>query len=215
MASQEIPTLESQPREHLGTRYSARLRKEGRLPAVVYGHKQENVAISLDYRELVDLLHENAHLIKITLDGGKTEPCLIKEVQWDHLGRQIIHIDLARVDLSEEVEVEVELTITGENKALDQSGVVLTHPATTIEVACRADGIPETIAVDISELEVGGTITVADLKLPAGVRAVSDPDTVLAQIEEVAAAAEEEAEEAGAAEPEVIGRAAAEEEEAE
>lgn len=215
MAKHEIPTVTSQPRPKLGTRYAARLRKEGQLPAVVYGHKQDNVPVTLDYRAFTDLLHHNVHLINLEVDS-KREPCLIKDVQWDHLGSKIIHVDLARVDLSEEVDVEVEIVITGEPAALQQAGAVLSHPLDALEVRCRADEIPETITVDVGELGVNDAITVADLKLPEGVKAVTDAETVVAQITIVEEVPEEvEAEAAEGAEPEVIGRGGEEEEEGE
>lgn len=211
MAKNNIPEVQTQVRERLGTRYAARLRQEGRLPAVIYGHKQDVVSISLDYREFTDLLHDHVHLIQAVVDS-KTEPCLVKDVQWNHLGTQIIHVDLARVDLTEEVEVEVDLEITGETRALDQAGAILNHPENTITVACRADAIPEIITVDISELDVNESITVGDLKLPSGVRAITDADTVLAQIQIVEETPEEEEAPEGAEEPEIIGRGAEEEE---
>lgn len=211
MAKHAIPQVKSQARPRVGTRYAARLRKEGLLPAVVYGHKQDNVPVAVNYREFTDLLHDNVHLIQLAVDS-KTESCLIKEVQWNHLGTQIIHVDLARVDLSEEVEVEVELEFTGEPKALEQPGAVLSKPLDALEVSCRADEIPETITVDISELDLEGAITVADLKLPEGVKAVTDAETVVAQIVIVEEAPEDTEEPAAeGAEPEVIRREGGEE----
>ncbi|MEX0655417.1 MAG: 50S ribosomal protein L25 [Phycisphaeraceae bacterium] len=210
MTTHEIPKVEARLRDRVGTRYAARLRKEGALPAVIYGHKQDPQSVAVDYRQFSDLLDDNAHLVEIHLDG-KTEPCLIKDVQWDHLGVKLVHVDLARVDLTEEVEVEVELELTGEPKALEQAGAILDHPLQSIEIACRADAIPEIIKHDISELAVGDAVTVADLKLPAGVRAVTDAETVIAHIQVMEELSEEE-EEAAEAEPEVIGGRTEEEE---
>lgn len=207
MATQTLPRIETQPRERLGSRYAARIRQAGRLPAVVYGHNQDPLHLSVDARHFVEVLHGNAHLIEVVV-GDNTEPALIKDVQWDHLGRQIIHVDLARVDLTEEVEVEVEVVLTGEPPALNEAGTVLDHPETVLEVRCLANNIPQRITVDVSELKVDEAITIGDLKLPEGVTAAGDPDTVIARISIVEELPEEEevAEDA-AAEPEVIGRA--------
>ncbi|MFA9479056.1 50S ribosomal protein L25 [Phycisphaerales bacterium AB-hyl4] len=210
MATHDIPKIEVQPRDRVGSRYAARLRKEGKLPGVIYGHKEDPKSVTLDYRQFTDLLEGHAHLLQVTIDG-KTEPCLIKDMQWDHLGISLVHVDLARVNLSEEVEVEVELALTGEPKALEQAGAILDHPLGSIEIACRADAIPESIQHDISELAVGDAVTVADLKLPDGVRAVTDSETVIAQIQVMAEEPEEETAEAVEGEPEVIGRSEQEE----
>ena len=104
--AQDIPTLETTARDKTGSRYSARLREAGQIPAVVYGHKQDPVHVAVDAQVITGLLHENTQLVNAQV-AGKTEPCLIKDIQWDYLGDHIIHVDLARVDLSEEVEVEV------------------------------------------------------------------------------------------------------------
>lgn len=214
-ATGQLPRIEAQPRERTGTRYAARLRKEGKLPAVVYGHGVDPAHVVVDKRTLVDILHKNAHLIEVAAPGnGKAESCLIKDVQWDHLGREIIHVDLARVDLSEEVEVEVELEFVGEPKALDTPGAVLEHPQSSIRIRCTAGNIPANIKVDIGALEVDQLLTVADLKLPAGITAVEDDETMIARISVI----EETSDEAGAvadaatAEPEVIGRGKKDEE---
>lgn len=211
MAQQTMPRIETQPRERIGSRYAARLREAGRLPVVVYGHGQDPLHVSVDAKRFVDVLHDNAHLVELALDGN-AEACLIKDVQWDHLGKKVIHVDLARVDLTEEVEVEVELEFVGEPAALNQPGAVLEHPETTLTVSCLANNIPESIKVDISNLAAEEMITVADVKLPEGVKAVTDEDTMLVRISIVEETEEEAAAEAATAEPEVIGRGKPEDE---
>ena len=97
--SQETPALEANKRDRLGTRYSRRLRREGRLPAVVYGHGMDPVHITVDQEIFTDFLHTGAHLVSLQTDG-RAETCLIKGVQYDHLGDNIIHVDLTRIDLN-------------------------------------------------------------------------------------------------------------------
>ena len=215
MATQTLPRIETQVRERTGSRYAARLREAGQLPAVVYGHGQDPIHLAVDAKQFVDVLHGNAHLIELVIDS-KTEPALIRDVQWDYLGRQIIHVDLTRVDLTEAVEVEVELELDGEPAALNEAGAVLDHPESTISISCRADNIPDVIKVDISELQVNQAITIADLTLPQGVKATGDPDTLIARISIVEELPEDEgATEEASAEPEVIGRGKGEEGEGE
>lgn len=215
MAKQQIPTLEAKGRTKLGTHESARLRKAGRLPAVIYGHKKDPVHVTCDYKQLYDLVAQHARVIEVQHDGAK-EPCLIKQVQWDHLGSQLVHLDFARVDLNERVKVDVQVHFTGEAIGLKEAGAFIEHPVTAIEVECLVTEIPESLTADVSKLAVGDTLTVKDLSLPPGVTAVTEPDVVLAS---VSMAAEEEVVveavpgEEGAAEPEVIGRKAAEGEE--
>lgn len=206
MATRQIPKIQGQRRERTGSRYAYRLREQGQLPAVVYGHKQDTVPVAIDQRQFTDLIHQHYHLLELEFDS-RSEPCLIKEVQWNHLGTQIVHVDLTRVDMAEEVEVELEVELKGEPAALQEEGAILNHPETSITVACRADQIPESLSADISELQIGDALTVADLKLPEGVRAVTDPETVLAQIQIVQEEPEEEEVAAEGAEPEVIGKA--------
>lgn len=211
MATQTIPQIQAQVRDRLGTRYSTRLRKEGRLPVVIYGHQQEPVHASVNLDEVVDVLHRNAHLVELVI-GSQSEPCLVKDVQWNHLGSQIIHLDLTRVDLTERVTVEVELEFVGEPAAVKQAGVILEHLITEVEVECVATNIPERIQVDVSAMQIGDMLTVADLKLPEGVDAVTDGETIVASVTEVAEEPEAVVAAADAAEPEVIGRKAKDDE---
>ena len=208
MATHEIPTIHADARTTLGSRPTAKLRTTGQLPAVIYGHKQDPVHVSLNRGEITGLLHHNAHVIEVEVDSKK-EPCLIKDVQWDHLGSELIHVDLARVDLTERVTVEIELELVGEAVGLKESGTILEHHLNQIEVKCLASDIPEQVRMDISELNVGQSLTVSDLVLPEGVEATQAADTLIAAIHVVTEAEETEEGEAtpGAGEPEVIGKA--------
>lgn len=201
----EIPSISVEPRDRTGTRYAERLRKTGQLPAVIYGHQKDPVHVALNAKRLTELVYDNAHLLQVQLNQT-TESCLIKDVQWDYLGKSIIHVDLARVDLSETVEVEIGVELVGEAAGLKEEGAFLDNPVSEISIECRADSIPELIEVDVSGLGVDQAITVADLKLPAGVKCTMDPETIICQVsiaEEEAAPTEAAAE---GAEPEVIGK---------
>ncbi|MEM7627544.1 MAG: 50S ribosomal protein L25 [Planctomycetota bacterium] len=203
--SQQTPTLEAQTRTKLGSRYAIRLREEGKLPAVVYGHKQDPVHVSIDARELSDILHHGAHLIEVKVDG-KTEPCLIKDVQYDYLDTTPVHVDLTRVDLNEEIEIELEVEFVGEPTALKQAGAMLSTPHTHVTVSCKANAIPESLTCDINELGMEDSIYVQDLKLPAGITLATEANYLLAQIVVQQAVTEDEGlAEGGDGEPEVIG----------
>ncbi|MEM8737999.1 MAG: 50S ribosomal protein L25 [Planctomycetota bacterium] len=202
--SQETPTLEAQTRSKLGSRYAIRLREQGQLPAVVYGHKQDPAHVAIDARALHHILHDGAHLIEVSIDG-KAEPCLIKDVQYDYLDTTPVHVDLARVDLNEEVDIELEVAFTGSPAALNEAGAMLSTPHTQVTVRCKANAIPESLTCDISELGLDDSIYVEDLPLPEGVSLAVDANYLLAQIVIQQAVAEDTADDADGAEPEVIG----------
>lgn len=206
MAKREIPKIAVESRNQLGKRYAARLRKAGRLPVVVYGHKKDPLHVSVNHLEMNDLLHNNTHLLEIVLDK-KAEPCLVKDIQWNHLGSQVVHVDLTRVDLTERVKVDVELTLTGEAIGLKEGGTLLEHFITSLPIECLATEIPDRVRVDVSHLKVDDTLTVKELKLPEGVTTSLSPEAIIAAVhtiaEEVVAPAAAGAE--GGAEPEVIG----------
>ncbi len=215
MATGTIPSVKAEARETLGTRATVKLRQKGKLPIVLFGHKQEPVSLAVDHKHFVHLLHEHAHLIELETPAGK-EPALVKEVQWDHLSRDIIHADLERVDLSQNVTVEVTLQLVGDPAALEAAGALLDHPLETLSISCRADSIPEIIKVNIGDLQVGDSITAGDVTLPEGVELETEPTTLVAQIL-IAKVSDEDLEEGGeaadaAAQPEVIGKKDEEEE---
>lgn len=203
MSTATQPKISADVRERTGTRYAARTRAEGKLPAVIYGHKQDPVHIAVDAKAMVELLHHNAHLIDVDV-AGKSEPCLVKDIQWDYLGKHIIHVDLARVNLSEEVDVEIEIELVGEAIGLKEAGALLEQNNNTIHVKCRADAIPERLTHDVSEMEIGNSLLVSGLTMPAGVTAASDPDLLIAHLSMTKIAEEEETVE-GEDQPEIIG----------
>lgn len=215
MSTATTPTLEVTARTKTGTRYAKRDREAGLIPAVIYGHKKGPVHVTVDAKAFTEILQGEAHLIDITLEG-KSEHTLIKAVQWETFGREIIHIDLERVDLSETIEVEVEIQLIGEPAALKESGTVLDNPTTMVKISCRADAIPSHLEHNIADLPLGEPVTVGDLTPPAGVTIVMPEDQMICQIAgvKVKAEVEEAIEGDDSAEPEVIGKDKEEEEEA-
>ena len=115
--------LKAELREHAGSKHSAKLREQGRIPAVVYGHKQEPVAISLDAHNLVEGLHHGHRLMDVQI-GKNSQKMIVKDIQYDHLGRNIIHMDLMRVDVTEMVKVTVPIELKGTAKGTHESGIL-------------------------------------------------------------------------------------------
>ena len=187
-----------------GTRVVRRLRKEGRVPAVIYGHKQAVVPISLAHDDVWQMIKAASHLAELDL-GDKTETVLIRDVQWDNLGKQILHLDFARVSAEELIETDVNLEIRGQAPGVAEGGILeqLRHK---LPVKCPAGAIPDSIKVDVSHLKVDEGIHVRDLTLPPGVTVDADPDLLIIHV--VVRGAQEETAETPAAEaatqPEVI-----------
>ncbi len=190
-----------QIREEHGKRRNRRMRKAGAIPAVLYGHGERTVSLSLAADAFDAVLRHGARMVDLT--GGVRESALIREVQWDTWGSEVLHVDFTRVSAHEKVEVRVTLELRGEAPGMHEGGIVeqLLHEMTMI---CPAAGVPEKIEVGVNALKVGDTITVADLELPTDATALAEPDDVVVQcVEPLALPEEEEVAEAG--EPEVIG----------
>src|SRR3989440_6175319 len=199
----------AEPRNQLGSRANKRLRDSGQLPGVIYGHKEAVVPVTLPKKEVINHLNHGAHLFNLALDG-KNETVLVKEVQYDHLGADVLHVDFARVSLDEKVEVTVPLELKGEPKG-EADGGVLQQILSQLEVECLVTDIPEIIRHNVSEMKLNDVLHIKELQLPPGVRVLQDEDLIVATVREIVEEAPTEAVEAGAAEPEVIGRKAEEE----
>jgi large subunit ribosomal protein L25 len=164
-----------------GTKFARRLRAQGRIPAIIYGHKQAPTPISMTRESVWEMIKKQTHLAELEMDGGGPETVLVREIQWDHLGKEIIHLDFARVSAGEAIETEVRIDLRGTAPGTTEGGILeqLIH---SIEVTCRADAIPDNIKVDISELQIGGAIHVKELKLPEGVTVKSDPESLVVHV---------------------------------
>jgi large subunit ribosomal protein L25 len=212
----EIPTIQAESRKAAGSRAAVRLRKGGKLPAVLYGQKQDPMSIMIDHHRMAQHMSHGAHLLNLDING-KLQPCLIKDAQYDHLGSTLMHVDLTRVNLSDKVKVHVTLELRGTPKGAAEGGVVR-QDLQELEVECLVTGIPERIRIDISDLALDEVRYVKDLKLDAGLKCTNDPDTVVmtcrVPIEKAATDATAVPVE-GAAEPEVIAKGKIEEEGAE
>ncbi len=196
-------SLEAQPREQTGSKAAAAVRKQGRIPAVVYGHQQQPVAVSLDAHDFVEGLHHGARLMDLTL-AGKNEKAIIKDLQYDHLGRDVIHADLMRVDITEVIKVVVPVELKGVPKGAQEGGVLTAHTS-RLEVQCLAINIPESIVVPVKDLDVGQSIHAGQVQLPEGVTLASPAETLIvscALVQEVKTTEQVEAEVPAA--PEVI-----------
>ncbi len=197
--------LKAEVREHTGSKHAERERNNGRIPAVVYGHKQAPTAISFDAHDFAEGLHHGHRLMDVQI-GKKKEKLIVKDLQYDHLGKNIIHADLMRVDITERIKVTVPIELKGTAKGAHEGGIIVEH-TDHIEIECLATDIPETIPVLVKELDVGDSLHAGDIKLLEGMKLISDVSILIATCSLVAAAkSAEEAEEEAPTAPEVIGQ---------
>ena len=204
--------LQVKLRKETGTGRMRRMRKQGMTPAVLYGHGEENVHLALPTAEVEAALRHGGKMLD--LSGDLAEKALVRAVQWDAFGVEILHVDLSRVSETESVVVTVPVELRGEAPGAKQGGIV-EHHLFDAEIRCPAGQIPEKLSISIKELEVGQSLTLGDVVLPENVETTTPDDTVVVSCQAPALTEEEEGEGAveGAAEPEVIGRKAEEGEE--
>jgi large subunit ribosomal protein L25 len=173
-------TLKAQPRTNSGSSAANKLRKQGLVPAIVYGHKQDNVQVAVSAEELDRAIRvQHARVLDLEI-GGKKETVLIRELQWDYLGKQMIHVDFERKDRAELVRVSVPVELRNAPKAT--GGGVLDQPLHTLHVECPLGDIPEAIRIDITNLTLGHPIHVKELTLPEKVRVLESPEAVVVQL---------------------------------
>jgi large subunit ribosomal protein L25 len=199
--------LATEPRTGSGSRVARKLRKAGRIPAVIYGHKLDPVHITVAADALDRAIRvQHARVLDLAI-GGKAEKVLIRELQWDHLGSAMIHADFERVDEHERVKVSIPVKL--KNSPKNTGGGVLDQPLHTIHVECPVIAIPDDITIDVTDLTLGEPIHVSDLTMPEGVKVLEGKEMVVVQlklpgIEPTAATAVAAAPVEGALEPEVI-----------
>ncbi len=211
MSSEFVLTAE--PRTEQGKGASRRLRREGKVPAILYGAGKDPVPLSVNHNELLKQLENEAfysHILTVELDG-KTEQAVLKDLQRHPAKPFILHLDLMRVSAGEKIRVNVPLHFIGEDVApgVKIGGGIVTHAVTEVEISCLPKDLPEYIEVDLSALELGESLHLSDLKLPPGVELVQllqgeEHDVAVAAIQatrgSTAAGAAEEGGEEGEAE---------------
>ena len=186
-------------REGTGKGVARKLRRAGRIPAVLYGHGKTNVNLTIDPVSLERLLRESDAGINTLFDlagaqsvNGRT--VLLKQLQRDPVYGNVVHADLFQVDLLEKIVVSVPVHLQGTPKGVSLDGGILDFALREIELACLPRAIPDQLELDVSEVELGGSLHVRDLLLPDGVELRSDPDLSVLSVIAPAAAEEEPAE---------------------
>jgi len=173
-------TLKVQPREVFGTRATRRLRRDGFVPGVVYGHGGEARPFQVSDRDLRTLLGEGQTLIDLEIDGSGSVPVVIKEQQQHPVRGNVMHMDCLEVRLDEAIQSEVPIELEGTDQAPGvKEGGVLEHVTREITVEALPAEIPESLTVDVSEMEINDTLQLTVLTPPSGVKfMVDDPEEV-------------------------------------
>ena len=207
-------SLTASKREAGGKGAARKLRREGRVPAVLYGKDMDSVALSLDAMEVEHLFQaisvENT-IVELKIEGGESHQTLVREIQSHPFRYELVHIDFLRIQSHVEVDVEVPVELVGTPVGVKQHGGVLEQIVHELPVRCLPSRIPEVIEVDVSGLEIEDSLHLSDIQLPEGVEATIDPERTLCLVSAPRAAIEEveevaEGEEPGEApEPEVVG----------
>jgi large subunit ribosomal protein L25 len=196
-------TLKAAPRLRSGSGKLKQMRREGWLPSVVYGRGVENVNLRVDAKTFAELLaHSSSDSILINLDveGVGVRSVFLKTIQHDALTGKALHVDFLAVDEKTEITANIPVHLNGEPKGV-KGGGVLEQYAHTLEIVCLPAALPDTIEVDVTGLDMGDSLHIGELKLPAGVKATHAADVVVAHIGKPAALVAEEAAVAAPAAP--------------
>jgi len=190
-------------RETRGKRNARRNRRNGSLPAVLYGHGLEAVSLLVKAEEFEAAVRHGVRVVKLA--GAVDEQAFVRALQWDTWGTHVLHVDFTRISEHEKVEVRVAVALRGEAPGLKAGGVLkqLIHE---VEIECEATAIPEKLFVSVNHLGLGQSITVGQLELPPGIVIFAEPDAVVVECVEPVEEAEEAAAGPAEGEPEVIGR---------
>jgi large subunit ribosomal protein L25 len=217
----EKVVIQAEKRTVVGKQVRA-LRREGKLPAVIYGHRMDPVSIVLDAHSASRILAKASSSTLVTIElGGVQYPTLVREKQLDFIRNSLIHVDFLAVSMTEKLTASVGVHIEGESTAVKEYGAILVNNLTELEVECLASDLPERFVVDVSGLvEIGDGVYVRDLTVPANVEILTDPDEMIVVVTAQAAEEEEEVEEEllegeEGEGPEVIGKGKEEDEEEE
>ncbi|EFF73189.1 ribosomal protein L25, Ctc-form [Achromobacter piechaudii ATCC 43553] len=192
-----------------GSSASRRLRRAGRVPAIVYGGTAAPLNIELDHNEIYHALRKeefHASILQMQLEGSKDEQVLLRSVQWHAYKPQVLHVDFQRVDANQALRTKVPLHFVNAeiSPAVKLAGAMISHVTTELEITCLPKALPQFIEVDLANILAGASIHLADIKLPMGVTYVphggeDNPLLAAAIVKGGAAAADDEAEAAPAA----------------
>ncbi len=179
-------TIQSNIRELTGKGPNRRLRVAGKIPAVLYGHKSQNVALEVDPKDIFRILHSDSGentIFQLQVPGKEKVNCLIKEYQLEPVSHRLLHADFYEVAMDELLEVDVPLEAVGEAYGVKTEGGLLDIVHRELRVECLPADIPEHIQVDVTNLKIGDLLRVKDLQISEKIKILDDPETVIVAVE--------------------------------
>lgn len=200
----KVEALNVESRKSRGSKLARKMRQQGKIPAVLYGHGQETVSLAVPVDDMESVLRHHSRVVE--LRGGANETAMISALQWNTWGTDVLHVDFLRVSRDEKIELEVPIELRGTAPGVREGGVIqfFLH---SVQVECAATDVPEKLVCNINDLQLNHTYTVANLSIPEGVKVLEEADKpVVACVVPQEAPEEEAVPGAGVAEPEVIGR---------
>lgn len=205
-------TLNAKQREDFRKSATKKIREAGRIPAVVYGKDKETSHVSVDSTDLIKIVREEGRnaIISLHIENGQTVDVMLHEYQMHPIKDKMLHADFYMIDMQEEMDVEVPLRLEGEAEGVREGGV-LQQPFYELQVRAKPRAIPEEITIDISHLNIGDSLTIADLPASEDYTFLDEEDTAVVTV--LPPEEEEETEDADlSVEPEVVGSEEEEEE---
>ncbi|MBU0477703.1 50S ribosomal protein L25/general stress protein Ctc [bacterium] len=179
--------LQSNIRKEINTRSTKDLRKQGYIPGVLYGHgiKTLNIAVEQKkFEQMVKKMHGENVLISLSIDSdgsSKQETVMVREIQYHPVSDGLLHIDFYKILLHEKITTRISIILTGEAPGVKEGGV-LDHSMRDMEIRCLPDKIPGHLEVDVSQLRIGSSIHIRDMKIPEDVEVLADPDQAVVSI---------------------------------
>lgn len=202
--------LDAEPRTSSGSGAARALRREGKVPGVVYGFGEPAQSVQLNLRDVQGILREHAEHALVELNiSGANENVVVRELQRNTVRRQLLHVDFQRVRMDEEISVDVEVVLDGTPVGVREGGI-LEFFARTLHVRALPANLPDALHVDVSTLRIGDSLHVRDIAVAEAVTVVSDEDTVVATVATPQLETEESVEPTES-EPQLIGRKATDE----
>ena len=182
----EKPKLKVELRDNTGKEINKKYRREGIIPGVLYSpHDKENLVLKVKNNELSKLLSAKSHkLIDLEINDGKEKIkrlVVIKDLQYNSLKRQIVHVDFYGVTLKEKLTLEIDIELIGEPIGVEEGGILQVE-LRKVEIECLPSKVPDSFKVDLSSLKVGEHISVGDMEIPEGVEILTELDRVVAAV---------------------------------
>jgi large subunit ribosomal protein L25 len=205
-------TLET--RQQIGSQYARKCRREGKVPGVFYFHGQQNTLFTVGKKELLAFIGREATLIDVNFDGKTNKKCIVRDIQYDPIDSSPLHVDLMGIMLTEKIHVSVSIHLIGTPDGVKNQGGILQQVLREVEIECLPTEIPDHFEIDVSKLDIGGSVHLSDIQTP-NIKLLGEITRVIATVSAPKITEEKVVtEEVQTAEPELISKRPEKEEEA-